>query len=157
MTVNDAAARCRIMQRVQYTSDQRAEALRILAEVGLSEAARQTGIPIGTISSWGHRRGVSAPEQPKMAQQAKEAWSVRKVALGEKLGTLCEKMAVKIDERLDEDSLRGVRDLAASIAILVDRAQLLTGSVTQRTEVVERTPENEAEVARVLELVRDTA
>lgn len=152
------------MQRMQYTEAQRDEALRLLAEVGKAEASRATGIPAGTIASWGHRNGVTAPSPEQlsagmaaMAAVRTETWQVRKVALGEKLGTLCEKMATKIDERLDEDSLRGVRDLAASIAILVDRAQLLTGGATQRTETVERTTEAEAEVAQVLAITRRAA
>lgn len=148
------------MQRLQYTPDQKAEALTLLAEVGLSEAARCTGIPRGTIASWGSRNGVNSPDAEQVAgvaEVAQATWQVRKVALGEKLGTLCEKMATKIDERLDEDSLRGVRDLAASIAILVDRAQLLTGGATQRTETVERTTEAEAEVAQVLAITRRAA
>lgn len=142
------------MQRLQYTPEQKAHALALLAEVGKAEAARRTGIAAGTIASWGSRNGVSAPEAGKMAQQVTASWQIRKVALGEKLGTLCEKMAQGIDDRLDAKSIAGVRDLAASIAILVDRAQLLTGGATARTEVVERTPEAEAEVAQVLAQLR---
>lgn len=158
--INGCNRSCNRMQRMQYTPDQKAEALELLATLGKAEAARATGIPEGTIASWGHRAGVRAPDAPQIraaAEAVQAAWAVRKVALGEKLGTLCEKMATKIDERLDEDSLRGVRDLAASIAILVDRAQLLTGGATARTETVERTTEAEAEVAQVLALVRKAA
>jgi hypothetical protein len=148
------------MQRTQRTEAERDEALRLMADKGVTEAARITGIPKGTIASWGVRRGVTSPpvaQAQAMVEHQKVAWSIRKVALGEKLGTLCEKMAQGIDERLDAKSIAGVRDLAASIAILVDRAQLLTGGVTARTEVVERTPEAEAEVAQVLTRLRSAA
>lgn len=160
MTSTEPLQHCKVMQRKRYTDDQKAEALHLLAEVGLGESARRTGIPPGTVASWGHRNGVESPPTDTVAalvEQRKESWQIRKIALGERLGRICEKAAQRIEERLDADTIHGIRDLSGSIAILVDRAQLLTGGATSRTETVERTPEAEAEVAQVLEQVRRAA
>lgn len=158
--INDLCNDCNRMQRMRYPEALKQEALRLLAEHGVAEASRQTGIPAGTIASWGSRLGVKAPSVEQIAvlnAATAELWQKRKLAMGERLGAVAEKMLQRIDERINDDRTAGVRDLAASMAVLIDRAQLLTGGATTRAEVVERTPEAEAEVAKVLELVRTNA
>lgn len=146
------------MQRTKHPPERRAEALRLLAEVGLAEASRRCGIAPGTIASWGHRNGVHAPSVANMEaihERKQIAWAERKLVLGQKLGELASKAALRIEQRLDADrDVRSARDLAATMAVLVDKAQLLTGGVTSRAEVVERTIEHESEVAKVLQLAR---
>lgn len=146
------------MQRTQHSPEAKAEALRLMVDVGLAEAARRTGIAKGTIASWAARTGTTmAPleQRHQIAKEASVAWQVRKVEFGERLSTIAAKAADRLEERLDTDRTAGVRDLAATMAVLVDKAQLLTGGATARTEThVERTPEAEAEVAKVLSLVR---
>lgn len=142
---------------MKYPEAAKQEALRLLAEVGPHEASRRTGIPIGTIASWGHRHAVKAPpvaSVERMVAGAQVEWARRKVQLGERLGGLAEDIAARIQQRIDVDKVTGVRDLAATMAVVIDRAQLLTGGATSRSEVVERTPESEAELAKVLQLVR---
>jgi len=41
-----------------YTPEQREEALRLIAEVGPAEAARQLGLKSGTLRSWASRAGL---------------------------------------------------------------------------------------------------
>jgi hypothetical protein len=146
---------------MQYTPEQRDEALRLLAEVGKAEASRRTGIPAGTIASWGARRGVSAPS-PEAWAQAHAAqlatMAERKQALATQLQSLAVKAATKLAERIERDEVTA-KDLVGALTAAVDRMQLLTGAATERVETVtaERSPEAEAEVARVLSVVRNAA
>ena len=146
------------MQRARYTVAQKAEALELLATVGLNEAARITGIPVGTIASWGSRSGVKAPEvnRTKAMRTAQIAWSVRRATLADQLGEVAELATAKLRQLIEDDQVRA-GDLARALAVVIDRAQLLSGGATVRAETVERTPEAEAEVARVLNLVREAA
>jgi len=141
----------------QRSPEQKAEALRLPAEVGKAEAARRTGIPAGTIASWGVRNGITAPDTNctrTAVAAASVAWADRRVTLGEELGRIATLAARRMTERLEADKTTGVRDLAATVAVLVDKAQLLTGGATARTEMAPpaRTPEIEQELAKVIEL-----
>jgi hypothetical protein len=121
---------------MQYTPEQRDEALRLLAEVGKAEAARRTGIPAGTIASWGARRGVSAPspEEWQKAHAAQVATMAgRKQQLATDLGTLAAKAVAKLAERIDADEV-SAKDLVSALTAAVDRLQLLTGDATARIE-----------------------
>lgn len=143
---------------MQYTHEQRAQALGLLAEVGKAEAARRTGIPEGTIASWGARTGTKAPppETMREATEAKNATLAdRKVELAGQLRALAVKATAKLAERIDADEI-SAKDLVQALTAAIDRMQLLTGAATERVETVgiERTPEVAAELAKVLPLVR---
>jgi transposase-like protein len=152
------------MQRTSYTPEQRADALRLLAEVGKAEAARRTGIPSGTIASWGNRNGVRAPSVEacqKAVDTAALTVTERKALLADRLGVVASKAVAKLEELIDTDRV-GAKDLVVAITSAVDRMQLLTGEATSRVEQTigaapERTPEQEAEMARVLSLVQPAA
>lgn len=60
------------MARRAYTEDEKDEALRIYEAEGPSAAARETGIPKGTIAAWARRGGVrtSAPQNMREANEA---------------------------------------------------------------------------------------
>ena len=147
---------------MQWTPDQRDEALRLLAEVGKAEAARRTGIPAGTIASWGARAGITAPsaEGQRQALEAK-AVSVaeRKQRLAERMLTEAEAMIGQLHARTVERKPMVVSDgaregshieiaevtydrpptsdqkrIVEAVAILVDKIQLLTGDATARIE-----------------------
>lgn len=116
------------------TPQQKAEALRLLAEVGKAEAARRTGIPAGTIASWGVRNGVTSPPVEAIAKAnevAQLAWEERRLRLKDKLGAAAEQF---IDQATKRISTRDVRDLTVSMAVCIDKAQLLAGAATARTE-----------------------
>lgn len=147
---------------MQWTHEQRDEALRLLAEVGKAEAARRTGIPAGTIASWGARAGVTAPsaEAQRPALEAK-AISVaeRKTRLAERMLTEAEAMIGQLHARTVERKPLVVSDgaregshveiaevvydrpptadqkrIVEAVAILVDKIQLLTGDATARID-----------------------
>jgi len=155
--INTDASPCIQMHPRQRPPEQKAEALRLVAEVGTQEAARRTGIPFGTVSSWARRSGVHSPNAATIAVAVEVAavrWAERRVILGEELGRAAGLATRRMTERLEADKTTGVRDLAATVAVLVDKAQLLTGGATARTETAppQRTPEIEQELAKVIEL-----
>lgn len=81
------------MARRVYTEDEKAEALRIYEEHGPSVAARETGIPKGTIAAWARRGGVrtSAPQNMREANEAQaENFKARRHAIIGRLYGLAE-------------------------------------------------------------------
>lgn len=142
------------------TAVERDEALRLLAEVGLTEAARRTGIPIGTIASWGSRQGVKAPSVEAL-RPALEAGAVsilqRKQALAAGLlddvarlraeifeGVLERKVVVAggvpeiVDVKHARLSAADQKHLMVACAVAIDKVQLLTGGLTASIGVTEQ-------------------
>lgn len=60
------------MSRRVYSDEEKAEALTLYETVGPAEAARQSGIPKGTIAAWAKRTGVrtSATQNVREANEA---------------------------------------------------------------------------------------
>lgn len=154
------------MQRQRYTDEQKAEALRLLAEHGKAEAARRTGIAAGTIGSWATRAGISAEisEQMRPAIEARAATLLqRKQALAEgllddiarlraELFAPCTERKVVIvkggtadpctvAEIVDVEHARPSpteqKQLAVACAVMIDKVQLLTGGLTAAIGVTE--------------------
>lgn len=102
------------MQRMSYTPEQKAEALRLLAEVGKAEAARRTGIPAGTIAAWGSRTGVAAPmpEALRPQHEARHAALLdRRVDIATRKAALAETLldhAVRIAGQLEQPAVEKV-------------------------------------------------
>lgn len=127
------------MAAKKHTDEQRAEALALYAEHGLAEAHRRTSIAKGTISSWARRTGVqtSAPGNMREANEAAAmAWEQRRLALKDKLGQAVEEF-VEAARRVARGagSAKDAQALMTAAAIGVDKAQLLAGGATARTEV----------------------
>lgn len=81
------------MARRVYTNEEKAEALRIYEAEGPSAAARETGIPKGTIAAWARRGGVrtSAPQNMREANEAQsENFKARRHAIIAELYDLAE-------------------------------------------------------------------
>lgn len=131
------------MLQPPYSPKQREEALKLYAEVGPSEAERQTGINKKTIASWAQRAGLKTSVAHNMAE-AVEASKLRRE----------QKKELLIDEMLDE-ARNAVRDMSATVTVgeitmktppkdrqalasaagtLIDKIQLLSGEATSRNE-----------------------
>jgi len=122
----------------QRPPEQKAEALRLVAEVGQAEAARLTGIPVGTVASWAQRAGVEAPgvdEQRKRVASGQIAWAERRLTLADRFGEVADKAARVLLERLDSADVT-VPQVISVIEAAVGKAQLLTGGSTSREEQV---------------------
>jgi len=171
--VNAATQDASKMQRMQWTPEQKAEALGLLAVVGKAEASRRTGIPAGTIASWGVRGGVSAPSPDELRALHEGrvlTVALRKAALADQmlveaariLGQLhepmVEKKALVVSDGAREGSHVEVatvyydrpttadqKRIVETVAVLVDKLQLLTGEATARLETMDGTEQAEAE------------
>lgn len=147
------------MQRSTYTPEQKAEALRLLAEVGHAEAARRTGIPVGTISSWGSRAGIdsgAATAATRAALEARKATiAERKTALAEDLAKAAERMLAdlytpRLEQKVVTFAALGMTETVQikhasttdaqrkttieAVAKALETVQLLTGEATERIE-----------------------
>lgn len=125
------------MPAPKWTPDQKAEALRIYATQGSGPAASQTGIPMGTIRSWALRTGVAASctEQRRATVEASRLhWAERRGVMVEEIGAVAHMALAQTVQALEEGKTRDAKDLATTMAILVDKAQLLSGGATSRSE-----------------------
>jgi transposase-like protein len=150
------------MARRTYTDTQRAEALQLYLEHGPAEAARRTGIAEGTLKSWASRNGVApvATEQrsarvagaqlslaDRKLQLASDllddaqrlrtqlfAATVERKALVVPQGAGAGSVVEIVDVELDQPHYSDQRQIMTSIAIAVDKVQILTGQATEITE-----------------------
>ena len=109
----------------QYSDEDKASALAALDANGgnASKTARQLGIPRITLLDWSKNRGVS--------DDMSELRQVKKVELAEKLEEIAHKLADAIPGKINDATLQ---QTATSLAIAVDKLQLLKGEPTERTE-----------------------
>lgn len=148
------------MTASKYSDDERDHALALLAEHGKAEASRLTGIPAGTIASWGHRNGVAAPTTERMAKVVAArtlSTEERKRRLAEGLlddiermradlfaptlerkvvpgGRWCETEIVTVEHPTTTHAER--RTAIEAIAKALEAVQLLTGDATARLGVL---------------------
>lgn len=115
--------------RRRYSDDDRAGALAALdANAGdLSRTARQLRIPRGTLQQWARRRGVPA-EVRQLAQE-------KKPALAERLEALASDLLDALPAKVGSASLAAT---ATTMAIAIDKAQLLRGKPTAITDNTQR-------------------
>lgn len=109
------------MQRATHTAAQRAEALRLLAEVGKAEAARRTGIAPGTIASWGSRTGTHAPPA-----------AVTAVAIEARLTTIAERKA-----RLADDLAAAAQRMLGDLYVGTVERRVVPGTAQRETTIVD--------------------
>lgn len=153
----------RAMGRTRYTPQQKADALDLYAAHGPAEAERRTGIPKGTIASWASRAGL-ATVAADVTRAATEVSAARRHYVAEEFRTqmietladiatkaAAKELAILANEHPSLDKVVGARTRA------IHDLQLLTGAATGRTETIERTPEVEAELAKVLQMRRRSA
>jgi hypothetical protein len=144
------------MGTAQHPPDLKAHALAIYVEHGGAEASRKTGVPAPTIRSWAHRDGVAtvAAQNTRAAIAAAQLrWEERRLALADAIGREAEAALGLVDEALGAGDARAAKDAAVTMAILVDKAELLSGGTTNyyeriEPEALERRAKELDEVAR---------
>lgn len=149
------------MSKTRYTTAQREEALELYLDHGAAETARRTGIALGTLKSWASRSGVAsaATETTAAAVEAHRLTvAERKVALARDLmgdierlrGQLFEPCVERkvvtlaggkergvhevVDVELGQPSFSDQKAIMTTVAIAIDKVQVLTG---QATEILE--------------------
>ena len=148
------------MSRRSYSDEQKAEALALYAEVGAAEAARRTGIKRGTLVSWASRAGVATDAAANLRAATEVAIERRRYVAAEfrsqMLDSLAEIATKAAAAELDRiaGSKASLHEIVGARTRAIHDLQLLSGDATSRTESVERTPEVDAELAKVIELRR---
>jgi hypothetical protein len=144
------------MGRRAYTPEQRTQALELYRTDGPTKASEATGIPKGTIAAWAHDEGVQTDCLAKTANATRAAalrWEERRTELAHRMGEIASKALERVDHAIEgQDPFGGdlyvpgafgqptlihpsdAKALATTCAILVDKAQLLTGAATSRHE-----------------------
>lgn len=125
------------MPAPKWTAEQKAEALALYEADGLKTATEATGIPASTIRSLAHRSGVAArcTEQRRANVEAtKLLWAERRGVMVEEIGAVAHMALAQTVAALELGKSRDAKDLATTMAILVDKAQLLSGGATSRSE-----------------------
>lgn len=157
------------MPASKHTPEEKANALRIYRELGLAEAARQTGYKKATISSWAKRKKVQTVA-PENVRAAIEMAALTREQRRDELTDLAieEAKAVLLDHRKTYKRVFVTKDgapvettvmpdpsdrakLSTSFGILFDKIQLATGGATNRTETVTK-DEAENELADIVNL-----
>lgn len=132
----------------------RERALRMLGEHRpYREIAEACGIGLATIARLAKQAGIEAPgvEQTSAAVEAtKVKWLQRKADLVDDAGT---QAALALQKIAEASEGRDAKDWAVTFAVLVDKAQLLSGGVTSRHEQLDAA----RRAARVAELEDELA
>jgi len=136
------------------SQDQRDEALRLYEEFGPAEASRRTGIKRATISQWARREGLvtarlATTEAARDA--ARKQWDRRRLVEADEAGEAASYLRQRTLELAKDGKAGDARHMAVAYAIMIDKAQLLSGEVTGRQafslpEVPKQAPATPAEV-----------
>ncbi len=147
------------MRGVPYEQDEKDEALAIYAEHGPAEAAHRTGIPYNTIRQWSRVAGLTAPNYKNAATpEHRKRLSILQAETAERLyveaNQLLDKMYEPTVEKKaisyaalgtyevaeierDSPTFSEQKNIMTSAAIAIDKAQLLAGEATDRSERID--------------------
>jgi hypothetical protein len=149
-----------------YSKKARDTALKLYVEEGPAVAAKETGISSTTIRQWAKRSGVTE-DREKRTQAMIEAAARDAAAKREKIKLECRRRALDLLERfdarheyfvgkdgdrkhLDNPTAGDVKDYSIAIGVLIDKAELLDGRATDRTEH-RSTDQLDREIEKLLE------
>jgi transposase-like protein len=120
-----------------YSADQKAEALRLYRKVGAAEAARRLGgIPPGVVRQWAHRAGLARERVVQgrtHAEALRLSWAQRRADLRDQAGEVAAEALQAVRTEPDPQAKKA---LTVTFAILVDKALLISGEATSRTETL---------------------
>jgi transposase-like protein len=137
------------MGKRSYTPEQRTQALELYRTDGPTTVEEQLGIPKQTVDNWAKRAGVRTVRNEKTAEAVEAArltWEQRRLGLAHESGSVAQLALAKARENLADGRARDAQAAATTYAILVDKAQLLTGAATSRHETVSNV---DAEIERL--------
>lgn len=151
--------------RRMFTPEQKAEAIELYRTDGPTAVQERLGILKGTVTRWAQDAGVltvSGAKNEAAIEAARQRADERKILLAdgllddalrlrEQLWAPCVERVVKtigtgrgesvaeiVDVDLDQPSFGDKRQIMTTIAIAVDKVQLLTGAATERVETIGR-------------------
>lgn len=129
-----------------YTDDQKATAVQALIDTGnLHAAGRTCGAAPNTVKRWATEAGhdpvalvAHAAAKTRAANEAtRRKWEQLRTEMADRSGDLAARVLDLVAESIDElkpETAADVKHLATAAGILIDKAQLLAGLATSRTE-----------------------
>lgn len=119
----------------KFTDEQREQVLdEVRAGTGYRDICQRHGMSISTLSIWVKAAGIETAG----ASQVQAAVEATKVAWAQRRGDLVDEAGARATQALeriaDSADAREAKDWAVTFAVLVDKAQLLSGGVTSRRE-----------------------
>lgn len=123
----------------RYTDEERALCRAVYEARGAKEAAGECGIKLNTVRGWVSRYGwrVSTNRRDELRENAGNAaieWNARRTALANELGGAAERTLQVITNALEAGTVTTDQAIRA-IAVLIDKAQLLSGGATTRPDL----------------------
>lgn len=125
------------MARARYDEAFRQHAVQLAVEHGPAEAARQLDLNAGTLRSWCHRAEavtVAASTMQAATAVRMARWEERRAQMVHELGDVASLALQKARGNLQHGKTREAQAAATTCAILIDKAQLLSGGATSRAE-----------------------
>jgi transposase-like protein len=145
--------------RRSYSDEERQAALDLYETDGPTAVERQLGIHKGTVTKWAKATGVETrclETKRKSVAASRLHWEQRRADMAHQIGDVAALALERVEQALEGPDIdvelmireRGpkgemvdripnpndAKNLATTMAILVDKAQLLTGGVTGRTD-----------------------
>lgn len=128
----------------RYTDAERIEVLQAADVMGDAYAAAEFDVKAGTIRQWRKRLNYQPSRERIERLAAGNAerlldWQTRRLQLANEVGDLAAKAAAAVRAGLEHGTPAGLQHAATASVVLarcVDKAQLLTGAPTSRTEDV---------------------
>lgn len=114
----------------------REEAVRRVVEGDSTKGvARAMNLAQSTVSKWCRDAGVVPTTTKKLAVEgARLRWEQVRVELAHDMGQSAQKVLAKTMSKVNDDKLREAQSGGILLGILIDKAQLLTGAATSRSE-----------------------
>lgn len=121
------------------TADQRADVVRRLAggESAITLAI-EAGVSRGSVYRWAREAGANLDRSRTEAATAGAVarWAARRTGMADEIGESAEKALAACVDALGAGDVRRAKEAALTLAILVDKAQLLSGEPTSRNGAV---------------------
>lgn len=140
----------------RWSAEVRSEALGIYLADGAAAAAQRTGVPASTVRRWAHEAGQQT-ERARTTVEATQAaamrWAERRAVMVEEMGHVAQEALAQTWEAIHAGNARDAKDLATTMAILIDKAELLSGGATSREKRVDPATLVAEARTRVLSLV----
>jgi hypothetical protein len=145
------------MAKSPYPASVRAEALALAAEVGFVAAGAQLSLNAATIRSWARRSLVSAEAAgvevvlPQNARGVAASWSERAPVLLDGFSQAAGEALQASRQAVKAGKARDAKDYAITAAIATEKALLLGGQATSRSENYSIHAEAEAVISAELD------
>src|SRR4051794_35985930 len=113
-----------------FTDEQKAQALELYRTEGPTAAAATLGCSKSTVTTWAKKAGIACEATSRTTAATKaleQRWAQRRAEVVHELGAAAEEALAKARKALADNQARPAQAFATTMAILIDKAQLLDG------------------------------